>query len=174
VDVRVKDGELLEVPSRTGQILRTYPASITDVSVSTGGAPESDLDLEIHECMLDGAECKLAASSGSPTDVELARFTPKVDRAYKFIVDGYKVPAGEAAFQMIETIGVLNASQLGSDRYWNVVYSMDKNDPFFQSEIFRKDPFYEARGRILVASNDLTLAIIPVQVRLRSISQHRR
>jgi hypothetical protein len=174
VDALVKDGEQREVPSRMGQLLRTYPAGVIDVSVSTGGAAGNDLDLEIHECLVDGTECKLVASSGSPTDIEMARFVPKVDRAYKFVVDGYKVPGGETAFQMTELIafaqgakGILNASQLGSERYWNVVYSMDRNDPFFQSEIFRKDPFYEARGSIRVASNELTLAIIPVQVRLR-------
>jgi subtilisin family serine protease len=174
LEAQVKEGEQVEVPNRAGILLRTYPASVTSVSVTTGGAPDSDLDLEIHECMAGGTECKVVGSSGSPTDEELASFVPKAGRAYKFVVDGYKVANGQTAFQLSESItfakgavGSLSASQLGSERFWNVVYSLSKDDPFFQTDIFLKDPSYEVRGSIRVASNDLTLAVVPVQVRLR-------
>jgi subtilisin family serine protease len=174
LEAQVKNGEQVEVPNRAGVLLRTYPASVAKISVTTGGAPDNDLDLEIHECIAGGTECKIVGSSGSPTDEELASFVPKEGRSYKFVVDGYKVPNGQTSFQMTESItfaqgavGTLSASQLGSERFWNVVYSLSKDDLFFQSEIFVKDPSYEARGTIRVASNELTLAVVPVQVRLR-------
>lgn len=174
LDATVKNAEQVEVPNRAGILLRSYPASVSSVTVTTGGAVGNDLDLEIQECIAAGTECKAVANSGGPADDETATFTPKVGRTYKFVVDGYKVPAGQATFQMTESItfaqgatGTLTASQLGSDRFWNVVYSLNKNDPFFQTDIFLKDPSYEVRGSIRVSSNDLTLAVVPVQVRLR-------
>jgi hypothetical protein len=174
LEAQAKNAEQVEVPNRAGILLRSYPASVTSVTVTTGGAVGNDLDLEIQECIAGGTECKAVASSGGPADDETATFTPKVGRTYKFVVDGYKVPAGQVTFQMTESItfaqgavGTLSASQLGSDRFWNVVYSLNKNDPFFQTEIFLKDPSYEVRGSIRVSSNDLTLAVVPVQVRLR-------
>ncbi|HYX38036.1 MAG TPA: S8 family serine peptidase [Oligoflexus sp.] len=169
----IKMSEKLEVANGAGAVLRTYPATVTNVAIATSGAPDSDLDLEIHECTLTGTECKVMGSSGGPADEEAANFVPKADKAYKFVVDGFKVPAGQVTFQFSESItfakgavGTVTASQLGSDRFWNVVYSLNKTDPFFQSEIFLKDPSYEARGSIRVASDDLTLAVVPVQVRL--------
>ncbi len=174
LEAQAKNGEKVEVPNRAGVLLRTYPASVTNVTVTTGGAPGNDIDLEIQECLTNGTECKAVGSSGGPADEELASFAPKAGRSYKFVVDGYKVPSGQTSFQMSESIafakgavGSLSASQLGSERFWNVVYALSKDDPFFQSEIFVKDPSYEVRGSIRVSSNDLTLAVVPVQVRLR-------
>jgi subtilisin family serine protease len=170
----VKDGETIEVANAAGQLLRRYPVGVTQVAVATAGASGSDLDLGVQECALNGSACVLVASSGGPTDEEQATFIPKANRAYIFLVDGYRVLDGQTRFQLTESItfaqgavGTVSASPLGSEQFWNVTYRMDKNDPFFQSEIFTNDPSYEVRGRIRVASDDLTLAVIPVQVRLR-------
>ncbi len=169
----VKQDQRLEVPNRAGDLLRIYPSLVKTVNVTTSGAKESDIDLEIQECSLTGEACAAVASSGGATDEEAASFTPKVDKAYKFVVDGYKVFNDKTLFLMTESlvfskgaVGTLQANQQGSEKFWNVAYSMNKDDAFFQSDIFQKDPSYEVRGSIRVASPDLTLAVIPVQIRL--------
>ncbi len=173
VTAEVKQDQNLEVASRAGVVLRSYPAGAKSVVVTTSGAKGSDIDLEIQECGLAGDACASVVGSGGPTDEETATFTPKLDKAYKFIVSGYTVTEGKAVFQLGEAIaftqgaiGKVTATQLGSDRFWSIGYSLSKDEAFFQSEIFKKDPAYEVKGRILVASPDLTLAVIPVQIRL--------
>ncbi len=169
-----RNAEQIIVPNRSGATLRIYPAIVSRVSVSTGGAAAgTDLDLNVSECSLDGTNCVSVAASGGPTDVENASFAINPGKAYRFEVEGYNVPIGESSFTLNESlainkgaVGTLTASQLGSAKFWNVSYSLDRNDPFFQNELFRKDTSYEVIGSMVIRSDELTLAAVPVRIRL--------
>ncbi len=169
----IKDGEKLDVPSKKGQVLRTFPADVLNVDLSSSGAPGSDIDIELFECDGNGANCLSLAVSASPTDEETVSFKPSADKAYKLVADGYAIKDGQATIQIAETIGftagakgTVAASMLGSDRFWSITYTLDANDPFFKKDIFRGDQSYEILGSLRVASPDLTLIVVPVQIKL--------
>jgi hypothetical protein len=77
--------------------LKKFPADVKMVTVTTGGSPGNDIDLEILECpdtltsTADLAACKSVASSGGSSDVEKASFPVRPDRKYVYWVAGFEI-----------------------------------------------------------------------------------
>jgi hypothetical protein len=71
---------------------RSYPADVKKVTITTGGSPGNDIDLDVLECdTVAGAGCVIAGQSGTATDEETVTFTPKAGKFYAARVTGYDI-----------------------------------------------------------------------------------
>lgn len=168
----IKQDENLQVPDASGVVARQYPATVANVTFTTGGASKSDLDLTVLECK-DAAltQCDTAATSGGATDVESASVQPKPDLFYVAVVNGYDVDQGDSTFAFTETQnfaqddkGTLSIVQTAANQY-DVAYSLDVATSTILANPNVVSGLYKAIGAITIRSaENSTLAVVPVEV----------
>jgi subtilisin family serine protease len=166
-----QDGSVL-VDGPLGK-LRSYPADVSQVTITTGGSPGNDIDLNVIECATNtGTDCAIIGQSGSPTDVEKVVFKPKTGKFYAAQVMGYDVKdAGnffsEEFLTMTEEKGTLAVNAKGSGSY-DIQYSFTQaqmqaskllNDALFTSHQ------YDVIGLLTLRTVDkVTVGAVPVLI----------
>ena len=172
MSVAIKDQEELRVPDIDGVAARTYDASVGSVTFATSGLSGSDLDMNILECKTAALDdCKVAADSAGPTDVESATITPVVGMFYVPVVIGYTVASDPAKFDFVESKTLVGAESgsvtitPASAQTFKVEYKFD----IAASKILQSDAFtskkWSAAGNLSVNSDDGSgLIRIPVEV----------
>jgi hypothetical protein len=161
-----QDGEVA-IPNAAGEVFRSYDADIKSVTFDTAGVKGTDIDLEVLECTAqDRKSCKLAASSGTATDVETATFEPKRGAFYQAVVRGYKVPDGTTKFKLKETKGLATLDSgtiklaAGSDKdSYKVDYSLDSATAAALARPEYKSGAYKAIGAVEIRSESNALLI---------------
>ena len=78
------------------------PAGVTSYTVRIGGASDSkaDIDLFLYRC---APTCTLVARSTSATAEEQVRLNNPGSGQYRILVDGFAVPAGSTAYDLVDT-----------------------------------------------------------------------
>ena len=168
----VKQDEKLRVPNADGVVGRQYDDTVVAVTFATGGSKGNDLDLEVLECDDAALEkCKVAESSGTPTDVESAKITPDPKKFYVPVVIGYTVDASKTSFVFTETKN-LSKEEKGTVKIEAtpyVGYTLTYGFDVAGSTLLKAPEFVSgksvATGQIRVKTDDGTvMAIVSVKV----------
>ncbi|WP_328522241.1 S8 family serine peptidase [Kribbella sp. NBC_00359] len=80
----------------------TVPAGVTSYTVRTGNAADlrADIDLLVFRC---APACVLVGASGGSTAVEQVTLTNPVAALYRIEVDGFSVPSGSTAYDLVDS-----------------------------------------------------------------------
>ena len=80
----------------------TVPAGVTSYTVRTGNASDlrADIDLLVFRC---APACVLVGASGGSTAVEQVTLTNPVAALYRIEVDGFSVPSGSTAYDLVDS-----------------------------------------------------------------------
>jgi hypothetical protein len=175
------------VSSPLGQI-RSYPSSVTSVTLGIGQSPGNDIDLFVFSCdapaagspaITDPSQCQdLVGKSDGPTDTESVTFTPAAGKLYVARVSGSTVKDA-GAFVSTEllslapekgeiTLGASTPANGGGTNY-AIDYTISAAD-VAASTLFKNTYFlngqYEVTGSISLKAKDGTpLMTVPVVVK---------
>jgi len=80
----------------------TLPAGVTSYTVRTGNPSDlrADIDLLVFRC---APACVLVGASGGSTSVEQVTLVNPVAALYRIQVDGYAVPSGSTAYDLVDS-----------------------------------------------------------------------
>jgi hypothetical protein len=80
----------------------SLPAGVTSYTIRTGNAADlrADIDLLVFRC---APTCVLVGSSGGATAVEQVTLVNPVSALYRIQVDGFSVPSGSTAYDLIDS-----------------------------------------------------------------------
>ncbi|MEU4295294.1 S8 family serine peptidase [Kribbella sp. NPDC026596] len=80
----------------------TVPAGVTSYTIRTGNAsdPQADIDLLVYRC---APACVLVGASGGATAVEQVTLANPVAALYRIEVDGFNVPSGSTAYDLVDS-----------------------------------------------------------------------
>jgi subtilisin family serine protease len=80
----------------------TLPAGVTSYTIRTGNASDlrADIDLLVFRC---APTCVLVGSSGGATAVEQVTLTNPPAALYRIEVDGFSVPSGSTAYDLVDS-----------------------------------------------------------------------
>ena len=80
----------------------TVPAGVTSYTVRTGNAADlrADIDLLVFRC---APACVLVGASGGSTAVEQVTLSNPVAALYRIEVDGFSVPSGSTAYDLVDS-----------------------------------------------------------------------
>ncbi len=80
----------------------TLPAGVTSYTVRTGNASDlrADIDLVVFRC---APACVQVGSSGGATAVEQVTLANPVAALYRILVDGFAVPSGSTAYDLVDS-----------------------------------------------------------------------
>ncbi|MBC7658270.1 MAG: S8 family serine peptidase [Chitinophagaceae bacterium] len=168
--------DLTIVNGADGKPLRTYPASVSAITLTTDNAPAgSNVEMGLEECDPKGANCHFVAVSVGPTSKETVTAPISPDKAYQVIViDAKATEASPVSVDVTELLtlksaatGAVTARTLGTDHFLEVSYALDASLPvnaeYFNSSFFAGKT-YDAFGLITVATSEITLSSVPVRV----------
>ncbi len=152
---------------------RQYPAGVKSVTITTGGSPGNDIDLDVLECDdAQGSACVIAGQSGSATDVEKVTFKPEQGKFYVARVLGYAIKDdgtfySDETMNFAEEVGTLAMIPAESGSF-TVQYSFSpeqlKASKILTNELFTTKK-YQATGAITLRTADkVTLGAVEVTV----------
>ncbi|MFI7068501.1 S8 family serine peptidase [Kribbella sp. NPDC050124] len=80
------------------------PAGVTSYTIRTGNASDlrADIDLLVFRCSTP-TSCVLVGSSGGATAVEQVTLVNPAASLYRIIVDGFSVPSGSTAYDLVDS-----------------------------------------------------------------------
>lgn len=144
VKTKIADKETIVVPRKDGSLGRTFAKDVSSVEIVTGSSPGNDIDLVVMECRDKELEkCSVVGQSGTSTDEEKVRFTPKSTRFYVATVIGYDVSSNKGKFVLAEVQslkrseeGLLSVNILDTDTY-EIEHVFDTE----KSKILARDEF---------------------------------
>ncbi len=156
--------------------LRVYPKEAKSVTITTGGSPGNDIDLNVVECPSDATDvtdpkCGSIGQSGGSTDEEKVTFQPKTGKTYAAIVYGYSIK-DEGIFSSGEKIAFKSEKGLvttsGAEPSYTVNYTFSP-EQLEKSVLLKSDLFltgkYSVTGSLALRSNDyMTLKAVPVEI----------
>lgn len=148
--------------------LRQYPADVTSVTITTGGSPGNDIDLDVVACPLaqtsveDFSACETVGESGGSTDVEKVTFKPGVDKKYAVRVNGYAIKDEGKFIQGEELTMKAEAGMLaisGAAPLFDIAYDFTAAVPtsvILNHALFTSGQ-YQAQGAVKLVASDGTL-----------------
>ena len=82
----------------------TLPADVTSYTIRTGNPSDlrADIDLLVFRCSTP-TSCVLVGASGGATSVEQVRLVNPAASLYRIEVDGYSVPSGSTAYDLVDS-----------------------------------------------------------------------
>ena len=173
--IKAKEQALANGPLGT---LRKYPDGTKAVTIQTGGAPGSDIDLVIVECAesakdVSDPSCLPKAQSGGPTDEESVTFAPAAGMVYGALVAGYDVKGGVSLYNVTETLSTTaeagTVAISGDGKAFTLKYGFSADavakSAILNSALFKVTKAYSAVGALTFRSDDgLAIGAVPVEI----------
>jgi hypothetical protein len=173
---QIKKDETLIVPGIQGPI-RTYPANVRKVTLTTNKSPGNDLDLFVLGCpkdatSLDDSRCRSIGKSAGPDDNEKVSFIPKTDLFYAMAVVGYAVK-GIGKFTAVESLsltaerGSLQMVSVDGESQVNYGFTPEQisSSSLLQAPLFTSGQYQVSGALVLKTAQEGVLDVIPVTIR---------
>jgi Subtilase family len=148
----------------------TLPAGVSSLRATIGSPsdPAADLDLFVYDCTAGPASCVLRGQAADGDSEESVTITTGLNAgAWKVVVDGFNVPAGNTSYKYIDvflkapsfgSISITDANALrATGAVWNVPGSIIANEAPAAGRVLYGNVEVRTDTNILVGSGDVII-----------------